>query len=315
MSGLTPLCFICQKRPCLEFDSLGNGDGSRYRCEICGNYIVSMRFGQDSGISPEGISDDIRPLLSAAIRAANQKYAGAEPCMITPENYINLAGERKLSTFQKSERLLHLLAERSGSPGASTRLKTDVDYPLISAQNDGEMTAFIQFLAGKNFLAYKSVGDGSVECTLTIPAWESLEPVNRAGGKPGTCFVAMWFDPCMTEAYENGIIPAVMTDCGMSRPVRIDLKEHNNQITDEIMAGIRDAQFTIADFTGHRAVVYYEAGFARGLGRDVIYTCRKDAFEERHFDTSVINHVVWGEAADLRKKLANRIKATILPKA
>ena len=99
------------------------------------------------------------------------------------------------------------------------------------------------------------------------------------------------------------------------RALRIDRKEHNNQITDEIMAGIRGAEFMVAYFTGHRAGVYYEAGFARGLGREVIYCCREDAFKERHFDTSVINHVVWTDPADLRKKLADRIRATILPKS
>jgi nucleoside 2-deoxyribosyltransferase len=124
----------------------------------------------------------------------------------------------------------------------------------------------------------------------------------------------MWFDPSMTEAYSLGIEPAIEQDCGL-RAIRIDRVEHNNQITDEIMAGIRGAQFMVADFTKHRNGVYYEAGFARGLGRDVIYCCREDSFKERHFDTSVINHIVWSDPADLRRKLVNRIQATILPKA
>jgi hypothetical protein len=54
---------------------------------------------------------------------------------------------------------------------------------------------------------------------------------------------------------------------------------------------------------------------AKILGREVIYCCRKNDFEERHFDTSVINHVVWNDPADLRRKLADRIKPTILPEA
>jgi nucleoside 2-deoxyribosyltransferase len=122
----------------------------------------------------------------------------------------------------------------------------------------------------------------------------------------------MWFDPLMNEPYELGIAAAVR-DSGFTA-VRIDRKEHNNQITDEIMAAIRGSEFMVADFTGHRAGVYYEAGFARGLGREVIYCCREDAFKERHFDTSVINHVVWTDPADLQRKLADRIRATILPK-
>jgi len=50
----------------------------------------------------------------------------------------------------------------------------------------------------------------------------------------------MWFDPSMNEVFELGISRAVM-DCGFPPPIRIDRKEHNNQITDEIIAAIRDA--------------------------------------------------------------------------
>lgn len=81
------------------------------------------------------------------------------------------------------------------------------------------------------------------------------------------------------------------------------------------MAGIRDAEFTVADFTGNRGGVYYEAGFARGLGRPVIYCCQESEMEKVHFDTKIISHVTWKDSAELRKKLADRINATILPKA
>ena len=118
----------------------------------------------------------------------------------------------------------------------------------------------------------------------------------------------------MNEAFELGISQAV-TDCEFPAPIRIDKKEHNNQITDEIIAGIRDAQFVIADFTGQRGGVYYEAGFARGLGRPVIYCCRDDHFKDLHFDVQQISHIKWSGVKDLRQKLADRIKATIIPRA
>jgi nucleoside 2-deoxyribosyltransferase len=106
-----------------------------------------------------------------------------------------------------------------------------------------------------------------------------------------------------------------VADCGLPLPIRIDQKEHNNQITDEMMAEIREAEFVIADFSGNSSGVYYEAGFARGLGRPVIYCCRESDFGDLHFDTQLINHIKWSDADDLRRKLANRIKATIIPKA
>lgn len=46
----------------------------------------------------------------------------------------------------------------------------------------------------------------------------------------------------------------------------IGSKEHSNKIDDEIIGEIRRSAFIVADFTGHRGGVYFEAGFAMGLG-------------------------------------------------
>ena len=60
-------------------------------------------------------------------------------------------------------------------------------------------------------------------------------------------FVAMWFDDTMKDAYDQGISPAI-EDAGY-RAVRIDQKDHNNKIDDEIIAEIRRSRFLVADFT------------------------------------------------------------------
>jgi len=104
---------------------------------------------------------------------------------------------------------------------------------------------------------------GGDRITLTMEGWNQVQPLLRPGGVPGRCFVAMWFSDETRAAYEHGIEPAV-SDAGFT-PIRIDRKEHNNEIPDEIIAEIRNAQFMVADFTGQRQGVYYEAGFAMGL--------------------------------------------------
>ena len=55
-------------------------------------------------------------------------------------------------------------------------------------------------------------------------------------------------------------------------------------ITDEIMAEIRQSRFVIADYTGQKNGVYFEAGFALKLGLTVIPTCRTDEVGKLHFD-------------------------------
>src|SRR5262249_39657567 len=96
-----------------------------------------------------------------------------------------------------------------------------------------------------------------------------------------------------------------------------------NKIDDEIIAEIRRSRFLVADFTCEllehegktfalpRGGVYYEAGFAQGLGIPVIWTVRSDCIDHVHFDTRQYSHVVWDDRADLRTKLRTRIGAVI----
>jgi hypothetical protein len=48
-----------------------------------------------------------------------------------------------------------------------------------------------------------------------------------------------------------------------------------------------------------------------GLGKPVIWTVEKDDLPNVHFDTKPLNHVVWENTDDLRRKLRARIRATI----
>ena len=97
--------------------------------------------------------------------------------------------------------------------------------------------------------------------------------------------------------------------------MRIDRKQDVIKIDDEIIAEIRRSRFLVADFThgkdGARGGVYFEAGFALGLGIPVIYTCREDAIDEIHFDTRQYHHTTWKDPEDLRDKLEKRILALI----
>ena len=133
---------------------------------------------------------------------------------------------------------------------------------------------------------------------------------------PGRCFVAMSFDRSLDEAYEKGIRVALKDDCNLD-PIRIDKVHHNEKICEKLIAEIRLSQFLVADVTWHRANVYFEAGFALGLGRPVIWTCREDEFtkEKVQFDTRQYPHIVWTTPLELREKLRDHFNATFLVKS
>lgn len=136
------------------------------------------------------------------------------------------------------------------------------------------------------------------------------QKIRQAVGVSRKGFVAMWFDKIFDEIYEQGFASGIRK-AGYD-PVRIDRKEHINKIDDEIIAEIRSSAFVVADFTGHRGGVYFEAGFALGLNLPVIWTCREDNMEDLHFDIQQYNMIDWVDATDLARRLEKRILATIV---
>ena len=126
-------------------------------------------------------------------------------------------------------------------------------------------------------------------------------------------FVAMWFDDSVVKAYDEGIALAI-EECGY-KPKRIDRDPTVDKIDDAIISEIRRSRFLVADFThgekGARGGVYYEAGFAYGLEKPVIYTCHADMVNDLHLDTRQHQHILWKTPQELREGLKDRILARI----
>ena len=129
---------------------------------------------------------------------------------------------------------------------------------------------------------------GTDNYQIVAKAHVLYEQIANARGVSSQAFVAMWFDPQMRDAYDRGFEKAIRA-AGYA-PLRIDRKEHDGKIDDQIIAEIRRSAFVVADFTGHRGGVYYEAGFAHGLGRRVIFTCRSDELDKLHFRCKAIRY-------------------------
>ena len=197
--------------------------------------------------------------------------------------------------------------------GTPVLLNPTLDYPLIDGVSGVEFLGLLKYLTGSGLTAWDSQSrEEKCWVQLTMKGWETVEPVGVVGGIPNRSFVAMSFDRSLKDAYDIGIRPAIVDDCKLPEPIRMDREQHNENISNRILAEIRLAQFVVADFTFQRAGVYFEAGFAMALGRPVIWMCRDDHFNGTHFDTQQFNHILWKDPQDLRSKLRDRILATIL---
>jgi len=312
-------CLICERPgiPSTQTTDQFHHDLYAYDCPLCGRYTASFEFAVTFDRN-RGEYEPVTPFLSAATRQASED---GRPLTLTMENWEDLANAHsQTGIVGRLEMLLTYVARKCERPGANVLLMADQDYAVCDAATVAEFQYYVKCLVAEKQWLYEAdpirrnmgVETGSPSYGLTIKGWEAVEPRIPVGGVPGTCFVAMWFDPSMQDAYELGFKLGIQ-DKGFT-PLRVDQTFTNKGITDEIKAGIRRAQFTVADFTGQRQSVYFEAGFALGLGREVIWCCRKDDLKNLHFDIKHLGHVVWDDPADLRQKMGQSIDANIIPK-
>lgn len=287
-------------------------------CPTCGTYEIAADYNEIIRTSRQftghaKISSYIRECTVRdfpLVVIINQRYEGlfgTQPQVTVEE----LVGNFPKSVSERLDKSMLNLAKLSGFAGDKVSISKD-DYPLFYAESREHSTEGMTFILQQLMDdGYVSTQNGTIGFTkdysLTAKGWNRVSELERTRPDSQQGFIAMWFDESISgepfwRAIENsGYIPQ-----------RIDKKEHLNQISDEIIAEIRRSKFVVADFTGGRGGVYFEAGFAMGLGLPVIWTCHNDWVDELHFDTRQYNHIVWDTEDELYSKLLNRIRATIV---
>lgn len=181
------------------------------------------------------------------------------------------------------------------------------DYPIAFARKADEFSFLLNKARELRLLENHPHDIENVR--LTIEGWQRVVELRKTEPDSDQAFVAMSFSDELVPAWSEGFKRA-LDETGY-KPLRLDLKEHNDKVCDQIIAEIRKSGLLIADFTGQRGGVYFEAGFAMGLGIPVIWSCRDTDVDACHVDTRQYYHIVWKEPSDLRVKLVRRIEATV----
>ena len=119
---------------------------------------------------------------------------------------------------------------------------------------------------------------------------EILRELQESRKRSNELFVIMSFNPETDCLWKDVIIP-VAKELDL-KPIRIDKEEPESSISEEILSSIRRSLLVLCDLSFERPNCYFEAGFAKGSFRRVIFTARFDhnpRSEERgkfkvHFD-------------------------------
>jgi nucleoside 2-deoxyribosyltransferase len=218
---------------------------------------------------------------------------------INETNVDALLSAAPLQFLEKEKRLLIHLVDQSqhfGKPIDLNSLRLEAMLETLDHRN----VSFVAVTLGNQELL--KYGQGWM---VTGQGFKQADTWKQSSSSSDQCFVAMSFNDDLAGAWENGFRPAI--ERAGYKPLRIDQKHHLNKICDEIIAEIRRSKFVVADYTGHRGGVYYEAGYAAGRGLAVLPTCRKDDMHNLHFDVRQYNCIAW----QTPKELADRLQARI----
>jgi hypothetical protein len=157
-----------------------------------------------------------------------------------------------------------------------------------------------------------------IGCRLSRFGWERFAELSRNQAQSRHAFMAMKYgDSQLDGIWAEHFAPEV-TKAGFELR-RLDQGQPAGLIDDQLRVMIRTSRFLVCDLTHGNRGAYWEAGFAEGLGKPVIYTCRRDVFDDRHsenhphFDTNHMVTIPWDPADPARaaRKLKDTVRATL----
>ncbi|WP_440999815.1 hypothetical protein [Fodinibius sp. SL11] len=220
----------------------------------------------------------------------------------------------------KAEKLLLLVGHDLTKPHKQLVLTPGkkLEYiAKIGASGENELSYIVNYLKSKNLVdsiidfkpgAENKFNKGSI--SITFQGWSKYEDLRKELTDSTAAFMAMEFgDTNIEKAYE---------ECFKGAVAKTGFKLFNLQdipkaglIDNRLRAEIRNARFLLADLTNDNLGAYWEAGFAEGLSKPVIYLCEKTHFEnfQTHFDTNHHYTVIY--EMDKLDDAAEELKATI----
>jgi len=302
-----------------------------YDCPRCGVFSA----GEPSSLEDIGmrsLADDHRRVLSGLIReATDNPNLGRYPGRIIPTDIEDIiaSGPLWMPVPEQLDAFLRAVAERINYLHESS----SVDFVgvwaarlFLPATGREAFDRIRQEAEARKLIESPTKQQNQREgYRLTMKGWERVAQLQAEPRKGDQAFVAMWFHEDMDTIYDDGIAPALQA-LGY-RPLHMGKVHHDNRIDAEIEAQIKRSRLLVADLTGHRGGVYYEAGLARGQGIPVVWTCNESfrpflavdgvtpemdevpAHEQMawtkqiHFDTRQYQILMWSDAEDLRDQL------------
>lgn len=285
-------------------------------CETCGVFRLAMALGH-SLAEDSGLSDRCRAAISHKIRIGTT--ATDSECIVLSDRDVSSMIERGcvgVTPAMQAINVIKFIGDYINDTGERASLEPKNLFAIIGAPSPDFAHRLVVELEKRGHVTGKSVNSGIPElyyinADLTLDGWERYEAEKKGEISGNYGFIAMKFgDESLEDLVKTVIKPAI----GERLPFELrDVRDVSQAgIIDNIMrAHIREAAFVIVDLTHDNSGAYWEAGYAEGLGKPVIYICEKEKFEEKktHFDTNHCTTIMW--SSEIEEEFSKQLVATI----
>lgn len=287
------------------------GDNEYFNCSRCGEFILSGSILQRL-VAHQLLNDDQEKIavLSHSIR----KMQGNGEIPYLDSYLVDQLLLNHLPNLSEQINNLILWLGKETNPGESTIIDAALHQSIMGAKTPSGFSFVVKHLISKGLIEDTpdmGVNDSIIiDTILTFDGWGYFDQINRGALTSKKAFMAMKYgDPDLDQIFNQHFKSAVAAT-GFEL-YKLDELPKAGLIDDRLRVEIRTSRFLVSDLTHENAGAYWEAGFAEGLGKPVIYTCEKRKFESQktHFDTNHHLTVIWDEDNPLIA--VEQLKATI----
>lgn len=282
-----------------------------YHCRRCGDFLIHDHL----RVQLERARPTWWPRLSAWIREKKESRATPPVLAEQPEAIEGWLPNRTIS--EKLDLLLRIVERRTKEIGDTVNLDLESDAALVWCASKGEVVYLLASLREMRRLDPLVGGQASLGAVrLTTDGMLRLEQLAQASTHNAQIFVAMSFAPGTEPLRDLGLCAGIRLAGYVPQVMNLD-PHHGERIDARIMVEIRRSKAVVADVTDPRANVMYEAGFADGLGKQVIWTVHKDRLNKQAnpdglpFDTRQFFHIPWETPQRLAAELAIALEARV----
>lgn len=286
-------CPFCQQDPA-EKREIASKDVYVVTCRNCGNYKVTEEFCRWS--STEDLDLIIRradaidkyPIghIQGAIHEHNLRemtpFIGWDST--TETEFMSIeelmqSVQVPRNPSQKIDKLLDNLDRCSNSKvGKYLGINLEMGGKWCYASDRAEFLFIISAAKEKKYFseAEFSKTNDKYSLVLSLKAWDRIEETKKINQKSKQGFIACWFtDP--PNPNNQAIIEGIKI--ADYEPMILQGRHFPETVISKALGEIKKSRFVIVDLTGERKSVFFEAGYALGIGLDVIFVVEKEYWD------------------------------------